>query len=345
MGEIGDRELQGSQVTPAATRVAGVVSVALGLAAGAAAWALSRAAHANRSPVADGMFCAFTIGALCFVLWLRRVEVSRAKYRWRELKPVDPLYGTWRDLRERARIVPLTLVTGWALSLLLSRVVFRVQSEVLSLWSNEADVSSRLYKARRALGAKWNELGFTDTKTSGLDWLEHFERITRDLAYAKLAVSVAFAGLLILLGMRWLAWRCPRCAAPFLGHRRRWYLWVALAMPTVLMAFIGAVPFLVRGNASTGRPGLSASASTVLTALPNLFDAVFFSFASAYLAAVTLHKLKDNYARRHGDPQWQRKATRQCVHCGLDVWAPSLPTSGSADSHDGPATSGGASGK
>jgi hypothetical protein len=329
MGEIGDRDPRGSQVTPRAARLAAVVSVTLGLAGGAAGWALSRAAHAaGRSPVADGAFCAFGIGAMCFVLWQHRVEVSRAKYRWRELKPSDPLYGTWKDLRERSRLVPWTLVTGWALSLLLARVVFMVQSEVLTLGSNEADVSSRLYKARRALGAaKWNELGFTETKTSGLEWLEHFERITRDLACAKLAVSVAFAGLLTALGMRWLAWPCPRCAAPFLRHRRRWYVWVALAMPTVLMVLVGAIPFLAAGNASAGTRGSSAFAWIILTALPNVFDAVFFSFASAYVAAVTLHKFSDNYARRHGDPDWKRKVTRQCVHCGLDVWVPSIPAS------------------
>jgi hypothetical protein len=118
------------------------------------------------------MFCAFSVGALCFVLWLRRVEASRTKYRWRELTSSGPLYRAWRDLRERSRLVPWTLVTGWALSLLLSRVVFRVQSEVLSLGSNAAEVSSRLYEARHALGvAKWNELGFTDSRTSGLEWL------------------------------------------------------------------------------------------------------------------------------------------------------------------------------
>jgi hypothetical protein len=326
MGEVGDRDRRGSQVTPRAARLAAVVSVALGLAGGVAAWALSRAAHAaGRSPSVDGTFCAFAVGATCFLLWERRVEASRSRYRWRELKPSHPLYGTWKDLRERSRLVPWTLVTGWALSLLLARVAFMVQSEVLNLGSNEADVSSRLYRARRALGtAKWNELGFTETRTSGLDWLEHFERITRDLAYAKLAVSVAFAGLVFALGARWLAWPCPRCAAPFLGHRRRWYLWVALAMPTVLMSIVGAVPFLARGNASTSVR--ESCAWIILTALPNIFDAAFFSFASAYLAAVTVHKFRDNYARRHGDAQWKRRVTRQCVHCGLDVWAPSLPS-------------------
>jgi hypothetical protein len=69
--------------------------------------------------------------------------------------------------------------------------------------------------------------------------------------------------------------------------------------------------------------------------LSNLFDAAFFSFASAYLAAVTLHKFKDNYARRHGEPEWKRKVTRQCVHCGLDLWAPALPTDAGARKVEG----------
>lgn len=212
MGDIGDRDHRGSQVTPRGAGAAAAVSVALGLAVGAAAWALSRAVHANRSPVADGVFCAFTIGALCFVLWQRRVEASGAKYRWRELKPGDPLHGTWRDLRERSRLVAWTLVTWLALGLLLSRVVFRVESEVLNLGANATDLSSRLYKARRALGvAKWNELRFADTRASGLEFLDGFERITCDLGCARLAVSCVFASLVVALGKRMLAWPCPRC--------------------------------------------------------------------------------------------------------------------------------------
>jgi FtsH-binding integral membrane protein len=314
MGDIGDRDRRGSQVTPRATGVAAVVSVALGLAVGAAAWALSRTAHAARSPVADGMFCAFTIGAFCFVLWQRRVEGSRAKYRWRELKPSDPFYRTWRDLRERSRLLTWSFVTALALGLLLSQVFLTVQREVLNVGANAADVSSKLYKARRALGvAKWNELALTDTRASGLDFLDAFERITRDLGCARLAVSCVCAVLLVVLGKRMLAWPCPRCAAPFVGHRRSWYLWVALAMPTTLMALVGVVFFSTRTRWDAW-------------AMSSFFDAAFFSFASAYFSAVTLHKFRDNYARRHGDPQWQRKVTRQCVHCGLDVWTPALPT-------------------
>jgi hypothetical protein len=320
MGDIGDRDLRGSQVTPRATGVAAVVSVALGLAAGAAAWALSRAAHSNRSPVADGMFCAFTVGALCFVFWQRRVEASRAKYRWRELKSSDPLYGTWRDLRERSRLLTWTLAAAVAVGALVAWLVSRVQIEVLSMDTDTSVASYQLYKARCAAGAaKWKELGLPDTRTNGL---EHFESVTRDLGCARLAISTAFVGLLILVGLRLLAWPCPRCAAPFLRHRRPWYLWAALVTP-VAIALMGLF-FGIRGSSWRGYGWL------VLMVLPNLVNSAFFSFMGGYAAAASFHKFKDNYARRHGDPEWKRKVTPQCVHCGLDVWAPAVPTS-SAD--------------
>jgi hypothetical protein len=311
--------------------VAAVVSVALGLAAGATAWALVRSAHAARSPVADGMFCAFTTGALCFVLWQRRVEASRAKYRWRDLKPTDPLYRTWRDLRERSRLVTWTFLAGLAVGALVAWLVSRVQIEVLSMNTDTSVASYQLYKARCAVGgAKWKELGLTDTKTNGL---EHFESVTRDLGCARLAVSAAFAALLILLSMRVLAWPCPRCGAPFLRHRRWGYLGVALVTP-VAMAVIG-VFFATRGRSSAGSPSWSGYGWLVLMFLPNLFNSAFFSFIGAYVAVASLHKFKDNYARRHGDPEWKRKVTRQCVHCGLEVWAPALPTNAGARKVDG----------
>jgi uncharacterized membrane protein len=300
--------------------VAAVVSVALGLAAGAAAWALSRATHATGSPVVRGIFYALAVAAMCFMFWQRRVEASRAKYRWRDLKRSDPLCGTWRDLRERSRLLSWTLAAAVAVGALVAWLVSRVQIEVLSMDTDISAGSYNLYKARCAVGAaKWKELGLPDTKTNGL---EHFESVTRDLACARLAVSTAFVGLLILLGMRVLAWPCPRCAAPFLRHRRRWYLWVAgVALVTpVAMALMGLF-FGTRGSSWSGYGWL------VLMVLPNIVNSAFFCFMAAYAAAASLHRYKDNYARRHSDPEWKRNVARQCVHCGLDVWVPALPPS------------------
>jgi hypothetical protein len=64
----------------------------------------------------------------------------------------------------------------------------------------------------------------------------------------------------------------------------------------------------------------------VMLFLPNLVIHLFFTFAMTYVIVAGVHRYLDNFARRHGDPDWRKKLVQQCAHCGLNAWTPCRPT-------------------
>jgi hypothetical protein len=115
----------------------------------------------------------------------------------------------------------------------------------------------------------------------------------RYLAYVEGTIALAWAATLASAVYGLSTWPCPQCGHPFGRHRRRWYLVVAIAF-----AFAASIP---------------------------LFLEVRREFLTLGWTGAVLHRHRDNYARRSGDPDWRKKIQGYCVHCGLAAWSPSLP--------------------
>jgi hypothetical protein len=179
--------------------------------------------------------------------------------------------------------------------------------------------SHPLYRSWRDLRKRWRLFMLMLL----LSFAVHFAAAWGAPSALKIAVESVPIVAVVLLGVRLFAWPCPRCDDTFLRHRRWWYLCAAVAAPLSL-AIVLAVGLAVALNLFH-RDVLTVYGSIVFIVLGRLEVPLLGMFAGTYGTVIGVHNYRDNFARRQGDPDWIRKASWQCIHCGFALWSAALP--------------------